>query len=223
MKIEKDKWDPDYCDAVGDIERIHRDKEFAQKMGLKDVIAPGMYVCSLIGENGWGHLNPRSFGIKFVEMVYNGDDLRISPESRVIRNQTERRVISAVRNVMDPNSIRFPYLGNKTVVDENRVEAYKRSVGNNEESNGRCPDLYVACMGVPAMLRIAKKCVRNGGVLHAAQSYEMSGQVNIGDVVEVHTSEPREERGIGILDMVWVSKDDDVIALGESWFKIRSD
>jgi len=71
----------DYCDMVGDRNLVHRDEEFARRIRfgpknegrLEGIIAPGMWIVSHLGQNGFSHAE-----VTFKNVVYDRTRLQVN-------------------------------------------------------------------------------------------------------------------------------------------------
>jgi acyl dehydratase len=84
-----------YCGGSGDHNPIHVDSDFAQRAGMKDVLAHGMLSMAFMGRLVTS-LVPQarviSLGARFQGMTWVGDEITVS--GRVVEIDRERRRVS---------------------------------------------------------------------------------------------------------------------------------
>jgi len=174
IKIDAMSWGK-YADAVGDGNLIHRLDNEAQKYGLREKIAPGMYIASFIqGDEPISSVK----SIKFSGSVYDGDELDIYETSKIGRGKDYvfkrgedivcevRGVKTGVRSgVGKPlTDVLHTY---QVEISQNRINLYLESINN--EGLIAVPGMFLASLSAPALLEYGAV---NGFIgVHASQSF----------------------------------------------------
>lgn len=167
----------------GDMNPLHFDEGFARSKGFKSIIAPGIYVSSLIEKEtyfkGCGQLN-----LKFVKEVYDGDDIHIikNGEEFFWKNQNDEVVTKRdIKGCADEPKDLEGRLSYEKIVNEYDANKFYEIL---EMKGDGIPRMYVASLIPAALLRYRDKF----GV-YIKQELNFYKPVNIGDKISVYVKE----------------------------------
>ena len=155
VKVEKDKW-IEYANAVGDMNPVHRDDDFAIKAGFKGVIAPGMWLASHVHR---GQRISCAGPMGFKAPVYDGQTLEVQTSSANGKSNydfsSEGELACRVRGVGDeysnPEHVVTDVLHKyQTFLTRDTLDAYLDSLSLLE--GGNLPGMLLASLSAPALL-----------------------------------------------------------------------
>ncbi len=204
-----------YADAVGDFNPIHRDREAAKSFGLKDVIAPGMYVLSFLQRLG----KIRSISAKFLGQVNRGDEIEIKEKGKSINILVQGKPAVRARvyfgeppeQEMHVPEADYTY---KAEINEKKIKDFLESIGI--ENSERLPEMYLISLSAPALLDYGKKENKIG--MHVMQSAEIYRNYKIGEV-KIRIIDRGDRHGLEDFDLHWV-QDNRCVASGEAKVKL---
>jgi len=213
IKVRAMDWGK-YADAVGDSNPIHRFDVAAQKYGLREKIAPGMYLASFIQGD---ELISSVKSIKFSGNVFDGDELDVSEVSKIGRGKDYifRRgddVVCEVRGVKfgaragsgkPLEDVVYTY---KTEISQNRINLYLESM--NYKGLIAVPGMFLASLSAPALLEYGAVNGFNG--VHASQSFTSHEAYRPG-LVKFLIGDKRDKGPLSFFEMRAV-QDDKIIA-----------
>jgi|TARA_B100002003_G_C13928375_1_gene451093 hypothetical protein len=203
-----------YADIVGDKNPIHRDGDYVlnsgllERLGIKDTIAPGMY----IGSHAHGDSPVQRVEFWFKNPVcdgdvihregdsfYRGDDLVCKGD--VILGGSTGKEIASPENIVYSQDF---YASKENVRD------FLGSIGS--DSSRANPEMYLMALSAPALLGYAgtKKLVG----MHAYQSMEVHKPFSL-DNIRVNVEERKVGKRMWRMNLFWES-DGDVVATGEA-------
>lgn len=202
-----------YANAVGDCNPIHRNLDAAKRLGFPSVIAPGMYVASLVQRVIHMPERIKSAEFSFKKPVLPGQtvNIRCSRSREKLRadyvNDKKEKVLVARLNVgeFEPSSIAFATWpeskGYTTRILPADITNFFSSLGIEESCEGRncCPEMFAISLAVPALLNTTG---RDG--LHVKQTISFNDYPIVGDFVSVLVDEKRRRRGMIIYDLHWL-------------------
>jgi len=174
IKVHAMAWKK-YADAVGDSNSIHRFDVAAQRYGLREKIAPGMYIASFIQGD---ELISSIKSMKFSGNVFDEDKLDISEVSKIGRGKDyifrkREDVVCEVRGVKfgarvgsgkPLENVVHTY---ETEISQNRINLYLESM--NYKGLIAVPGMFLASLSAPALLEYG--AVNNFEGVHASQSF----------------------------------------------------
>jgi len=211
--INSDEW-VRYADIVGDCNPIHRDGEYVrnskllQKLGITDIVAPGMY----IGAHVQGSSKIRNVELAFKNPVYNGDVIQERDNSfyrgddlvcrgNVVLGDPTKRAISLPNNIVYQQDF-YASVG--------EVRSFLDLVSSGVMRSDS--EMYLMALSAPTLLGYAKG--KNLVGMHAYQSMEVHKPVSL-DHVRVSVEESKVGSRMCKMNLYWESSGE-VIATGES-------
>jgi hypothetical protein len=232
FKVTEDNWSK-YCYSVGDFNGIHWQDFIAQRFGLKNKIAPGMFVASHI----LSFKNPCSFkSVRFSDVVYANDNLSFD-----FGDDNNFFINKGLLEVGRLKGVGYELLGEglvglkeeeykfRTKIEECNVRLYLESLGvddfgiddyfrnTNGGNNHDClPQMYLASLSGPALLELGDESGFSG--MHLSLSFSAyqnyaNGPLDIliGDKRVIESN----GRSLASYELRWVQKGE-MVASGKS-------
>lgn len=206
-----------WADVVGEWQPIHRDPEEARRYGLPDIIAPGMYLASLVGQN---------YTERGLEIKFRGDHIIPNQTVRVERNgrgttcfKGDKRIvrISALEEIptVKVEDMKSPTFY-RTNISQESVKKFMDSIGNTNGKEGvlDIPWMYLVSLSGATLLDWKEKRKIKHGGLHGYQSFSRVEEPRFGEIY-VFIDLEGEKRGFTTFNMCWV-QNDRIIGKGKS-------
>ena len=204
-----------YADSVGDFNPIHREKVEAEKFGLKNAIAPGMYILSFIQKSGRiNYIEARFSGV-----VRDGDEIEIENEKNIFVREMPKPAVRITRishDMPDNVEIKEPEVDcvYATEINDEKINNFLESIGMKADC-GWLPEMYLVSLSAPALLKWGEEKKMIG--MHAIQSAEIHHQYAPGKI-EIGVKNVGKKLGLEDFLLYWV-QNNRVVASGEAMIK----
>lgn len=179
MIIKKENWIPSQI-INGDTNPLHFNEDYARKKGFKSIIAPGIYVGSLIEKEPYfkecGQLN-----LKFIKEVEDGDNVNIIKDGKdlVWKNQNDEIVIKGRIGEYPENEVNLEgHLCHEGIINKHDGDKFYEIL---EMKSDGVPRMYAASLIPAALLRYTDKLG-----IYRKQEFNFYKNANLGDRIGVH-------------------------------------
>lgn len=212
-----------YAEGVGDNNPVHRDRRFVldndalKKLGIEDIIAPGMWLASHIqGEGSIASIK----SIRFPKSVYDGDILSVTQKGNDYLIYRGSDIVCELRGVIygdfangTPRALKGVQHRYEMEITGDGLRDYWQSLGGDL---GVMPDMYLASLSAPALLDYGEKRGLTG--LHASQTFIKYAPFSKGHLSvlmgDLKTKEGKEGT-IHRIDKIFI-QNDNIIATGRA-------
>lgn len=212
-----------YVEGVRDNNPIHRDRGFVsknedlKKLGIEDIIAPGMWLASHI--QGRGSIASIK-SMRFPKSVYDGDMLSVIQKGNDHTIYRGNDIVCELKGVIygsftkgTPRELKEVQHRYETEITDDGLRDYWQSLGGDL---GVTPDMYLASLSAPALLAYGENIGLTG--VHASQSFTKYAPFHRGPLSVLMGNLKTKKGKEGVIhriDKVFV-QDDNIIAVGRA-------